>query len=133
MRLRPLGVCSGTVHSNSEPRKPTSPRLWLHVESQLSTNKCCLLVDSFCNYMLVIASQYLQFIRPVGLSMTDALRKSPAASIVEINSKHNRLSRSHLEQIKCASHPLRKKNIKDPSRPGQDAQPMIYHRNPNHK
>jgi len=39
--------------------------------------------------LAMIASQHLQFTRPVGLSMTDALRKRPAASIVEINSKYN--------------------------------------------
>ena len=81
----------------------------LRVESQLSTNKCCLLVDSSYNYMLaMIASQQLQFTRPVGLSVTDALRKSPAAGILEINSKHNWLSRTD----KMCLTPFKEKNIK---------------------
>ena len=79
-----------SVHGIFQARVLEWGAIAFSVWNQLSTNKCCLLVDSSYNYMLaMIASQQLQFTRPVGLSVTDALRKSPAAGILEINSKHN--------------------------------------------
>ena len=85
MRLS-LGVCSGTFHSNSQPRKPTA-------------SNYCRLVDIFCSYNLTTcAYHYLRFTRPWGLLMTAAFRKGPGVSIADINSKHSRLSRSQLQQ-----------------------------------
>ena len=34
VRHKPLGVCSDTFHSNSQPRKPTFPKAWLQVEPE---------------------------------------------------------------------------------------------------
>ena len=70
MRLS-LGVCSGTFHSNSQPRKPTA-------------SNYCRLVDIFCSYNLTTcAYHYLRFTRPWGLLMTAAFRKGPGVSIAE--------------------------------------------------
>ena len=62
--------------------------------------KSCRLVDISYNYNLIIGAYWhLQFTRPAGLLMTAALRKRPVLGIAEINSKHNQLLRSQLQQV----------------------------------
>ena len=53
VRLKPLVAQAHSTLIQS-PGSQLSPRLWLQVESQLSMNKCCRLVDSTCNYMLTM-------------------------------------------------------------------------------
>ena len=100
VRYELLGVCSGTFHFNSQPKKPTFPKALVAGGTRVDMKKCCLLVDISCNYNFSTCTYWhLQVTRPVGLLMTAALRKGPGLGIAEINSKHNQLSRSQLQQV----------------------------------
>ena len=46
MRHKPAGICSGMFHSNSQPRKTLSLRLWLSEEPEAGRQKCCRLVET---------------------------------------------------------------------------------------
>ena len=95
VRHKPLGVCSGTFHSKSQPKKSTFPQALTAGGTRVVMKKCCRLVDISCNNSLPTrAYLYLQFKSPVGWLMTAALRKGPGVAIAEINSKHNRLKKS---------------------------------------
>ena len=114
MRHKPLGVCSDTCHSNSQPRKPTVPEAWLQVEPELGMKKCCHLVD-ICNYKLpTSAYPHLQLTRPVVFLTAAALRKGPATGIAEINSKHHQFTRNQLKQANFTPYPSREKKQKWP-------------------
>ena len=68
------------------------------METELGMKKCCHLVDISWNYNLPTrAYWHLQFKRPVGQLMTAALRKV-LWQVLEINSKHNRLSRNQFQR-----------------------------------
>ena len=121
VRHKPLGVCSDTFHSNSQPRKPTFPKAWLQVEPELGMKKCCHLVEISCNYKLPTSAYWhLQFTMPVGFLMAAALRKGPATGIAEINSKYHRFTRNQLKQANFPSYPSREKKQKTATR--QDTQ-----------
>ena len=119
MRHKPLGVCSGTFHSKSQPQKSTFPQA-LTAGGTRVVMKCCRLVDISCNNNLPTSAYlYLQFKSPVGWLMTAALRKSPGVAIAEINSKHNRLKKS------ISSNPLWGKKKKEKMATGQTIQHLI--------
>ena len=65
--------CLGTFHSKSQPSKPKF-KLWL---PELGVEKCCRLVDIFCNCNLATCAYCsLQCNRPRGLLMKAAFRKA---------------------------------------------------------
>ena len=49
MRHKPAGICSGMFHSNSQPRKTLSLRLWLSEEPEAGRRTCCRLVETSCD------------------------------------------------------------------------------------
>ena len=113
VRHKPLGVCSGTFHSKSQPPKSTFPQA-LTAGGTRVVMKCCRLVDISCNNNLPTSAYlYLQFKSPVGWLMTAALRKGPGVAIAEINSKHNGLKKSiamgKFPQILCGGKKKKKK------------------------
>ena len=68
------------------------------MEPELGMKKYCRLVDIFYNYNLATGAYWhLQFTRSKGLLMIAAVRKGPTVDIADINSKHNRLSRSQFQ------------------------------------
>ena len=76
-----------------------SLRLWLRMEPELGMKKYCRLVDIFYNYNLTAGAYWhLQFTRHKGLLMIAAISKRPTVGITDINSKHNRLSRSQFQR-----------------------------------
>ena len=76
------------------------------MEPELGMKKCCHLVDIPYNYNSIFCDYWhLQFTRSVGLLMTAVLRKGPGTVIEEIDSKHNELSRSQLQQVNFSHIP----------------------------
>ena len=87
LRLRPLGVCSGTFHSNSPSRKPTFPKNLVADGTRVGHEE----VLPPCGHFLQLQLDHwhLQFTRRKGLLMIAAARKGPMVGIADINSKHN--------------------------------------------
>ena len=52
VRHKPLSVCSGTFHSNSQPKRPALLKVLDAGGPELGMKKCCRLVDISCNYNL---------------------------------------------------------------------------------
>ena len=99
------------------------------MEPELGMKKYCRLVDIFYNYNLTADNYWhLQFKRRNGLVMIAAVRKRPTVGIADINSKHNRISRSQFQGsiFLTLFKEKRKKNYWMIM--GQDAQHTIYYR-----
>ena len=52
MRHKPSNICSGTSHSNSQPRRLALLKALVAGGPELGMKKCYCLVDIFCNYNL---------------------------------------------------------------------------------
>ena len=52
VRHKPLSVCSGTFHSNSQPKRPALLKVPVAGGRELGIKKCFRLVDISCNYNL---------------------------------------------------------------------------------
>ena len=104
MRPKALGVCSVTFHSNVWPRKLTFLKALVAGGTRVGHDE---VLPPFGHFLYVqLAHRCL--LAPVWLLMTIALWKGLGMSIAEINSKHNCLSRSSLQQVKFP-HALQEK------------------------
>ena len=101
MRHNPLICCSGTFHSNSQPRKPSCPdsgclrnQRWPGESAAiLWTHSVTTIAPPALTAAAAAAGAYWH------LYFSAVLRTCPGAGIAEINSKHNRLSGSQLPQV----------------------------------